>query len=221
MWGLFVTYGCTWRILWFMSLLAQGALPLRADPDAALVVRAQEGDEAAFEELLCRHEAMIYRLARRMIGNEADALDAAQETAIRVFKGLRSFRGAASFKTWVTGIAINVCRNRLTSAATRAARSSRSLDGDPSDGEEARPFILSDPRPDPEVQAIGAELRYALERALGTLEPEQREILLLREMEGLEYEELANALGCPIGTVKSRLCRARAAVRQALRGIWP
>jgi RNA polymerase sigma-70 factor, ECF subfamily len=216
-----VTCDCSWRILWLMNVLAQGSLALRADPDAALVARAQEGDEPAFEELLCRHEAMIYRLARRMIGNEADALDAAQETAIRVFKGLRSFRGAASFKTWITGIAINVCRNRLTSASARAARGSRSLDDDPSDPDGPRPFILSDPSPDPEVQAVGGELRRALERALGELEPEQREILLLREMEGLEYEELAQTLGCPIGTVKSRLCRARAAVRQALRGIWP
>ncbi len=216
-----MTIALCWRILWLMTLLAHGSLALRTDPDAVLVSRAKTGEDSAFEELLSRHEALVYRLARRMLGNEADALDAAQETAVRVFKGLRSFRGDAAFKTWITGIALNVCRNRLSSATARAAKRSTSLDEDPADADERRPMSVQDPRPDPEAQAAGAELRRALEVALSALDADQREVLLLREMEGLEYEDLARALGCPVGTVKSRLCRARAALRGALKGIWP
>jgi RNA polymerase sigma-70 factor, ECF subfamily len=191
------------------------------DLDAADVARFRAGDEAAFEPLCLRHEAPIFRLCSRMLGNADDALDAAQETFLRAFRSLRGFRGEATFRTWLTGIAINVCRNKLTSAATRAARHTVPLvDEDPETG-ETRNVDPPDLRPSPEATARGAELGRALEQALVTLAPEYREALLLREMQGLEYDELAAVLGCPVGTIKSRLNRARAALRQALEGVWP
>lgn len=193
----------------------------RAAADAADVARFQAGDESAFEPLVARSEAEIFRLARRMLGDSEDALDAAQETFLRAYRGLRSFRGEAAFRSWLIGIAINVCRNKRGSAASRARRLSVPLlDEDPESG-AAVGHDLADPRPGPEAAAHGAEIQRALERALATLAGEHREILLLREMEGLEYDEIARALGCPLGTVKSRLCRARTALREALEGLLP
>jgi RNA polymerase sigma-70 factor, ECF subfamily len=208
-------------ILLLVAARVETVVPDRTVADAADVARFRAGDELAFEDLVRRSEGEIYRLAFRLLGNREDALDAAQESYLRAFRALRSFRGEAAFRTWLTGIAINVCRSRRGSAAARAARRSLPLDArDPESGTASVPDIV-DARPDPEDAAHGAELRLALERALGTLVPEQREILLLREMQGLDYDELAHALGCAAGTVKSRLSRARAALRAALEGVWP
>ncbi|HSM50882.1 MAG TPA: sigma-70 family RNA polymerase sigma factor [Thermoanaerobaculia bacterium] len=193
----------------------------RDDPDAADVARARAGDEAAFERLVSRHEAALYRLAWRMLGRREEALDAVQEAFLRVFRGLGSYRGEAAFRTWATGIAINVCRNRLAAAETRASRRSRSLDAPAREGGELREPALPDPSPGPEAEARGAELRRALGRALAELTPEHRAVLLLCEMQGLSYEEAAAALGCRLGTVRSRLARARGALRERLEGIWP
>ncbi len=192
------------------------------DPDRVEVTAARAGDEAAFERLVARHEGTLYRLARRLLGDEEEALDAVQETFLRIYRGLGAFRGEARFRTWATGIAIHVCRNRLASASARAARRSVPLAG----GEEEDPSSrfereLADPAPGPEAAARGSELRRAVSRALARLTPEHREVLLLCEMQGLSYEEAAAALGCRLGTVRSRLARARRALRQHLEGIWP
>lgn len=193
----------------------------RDDPDAADVARARTGDEAAFERLVSRHEAVLYRLAWRMLGSRDEALDAVQEIFLRIFRGLGSYRGEAAFRTWATGIAINVCRNRLAGAENRASRRSLPLDAPSREGGEPREIPLPDPAPGPEAEARGAELRRALGRALAALTPEHRAVLLLCEMQGLSYEEAAAALGCRLGTVRSRLARARAALRERLEGIWP
>ena len=198
------------------------ALPASAlDADAPDVARFRAGDDQAFEALVCRREAEVYRLALRLLGNPDDALDAVQETFLRVFRSLRGFRGEATFRTWLTGIALNVCRNKRSSAATRRSQRSQQLEReDPATGQSVE-LELPDPRPDPESSAYGSELRQALERALGRLAPEHREVILLREMQGLEYEELSQVLACPSGTVKSRLNRARAALRAAMEDVWP
>jgi RNA polymerase sigma-70 factor (ECF subfamily) len=193
----------------------------RTAVDVADVARFRSGEEGAFEALVTRSEAEIYRLARRMLGDAEDAQDATQEIFLRAFRALRSFRGEASFRSWLIGIAINVCRNKRGSAWARARRQSVALcETDPETGETLERDVV-DPRPDPETATRGAELDQALTRALATLAPEHCEILLLREMQGLEYDDIAQALGCPVGTVKSRLCRARGALRQALEGVWP
>jgi RNA polymerase sigma-70 factor, ECF subfamily len=209
-----VTYAC----------LVGPARPSTSDAlsdDAAAVARLQAGDEGAFEELVSRREREIYNLAYRMLGRREDALDAVQETFLRVFRALPRFRGEASFRTWVFGIALNVCRNHLASAHARAERHGRSVAAGGGESDGPGDEVLTDRAPDPERSAWGGELRRALERALATLSPEHREILLLREMQGMEYGELATVLGCRAGTVKSRLARARAALRAALEGVWP
>ncbi len=191
------------------------------DPEAAAVSRFQAGDETAFEDLVSRREAEVFRLARRMLGDADDAMEATQDAFLRAYRALPRFRGEASFRTWLFGIAINVCRSRLSGRAARERRYQVPLEsGERETGEIARALPPA-PGPDPERAAQGAELGAALERALAELSPEHREILLLREMQGLEYEELALTLDCAVGTVKSRLARARGALRAAMEASWP
>lgn len=189
------------------------------DGDAVLVARAKEGDEAAFECLVQTHEAEVYRVCRRMLGSPDAAMDAAQDTFVRVFRSLGRFRSDAAFRTWVYGIAVNVCRNVLASRAHRTAARTTSLSADGERG--ALVLDLPDQGLDPERAAYGHELGRALESALGSVSPEHREVIVLREVEGLDYEEIAATLGCRLGTVKSRLARARAALMAALEGVWP
>jgi RNA polymerase sigma-70 factor, ECF subfamily len=208
-------------MLFLVPVRAETTIVDRASADADAVRRFRAGDQPAFEELVTRSEAEIYRLSLRFLGNRDDALDATQDTFLRAFRALAAFRGEATFRTWLIGIALNVCRSRRGSASARAARRSSSLDADDSDCDEARPPDLVAAGPNPEQSAGGAELGQALAEALAGLAPEHREILLLREMQGLDYDELAQTLHCAEGTVKSRLSRARAALRAALEGVWP
>jgi RNA polymerase sigma-70 factor (ECF subfamily) len=191
-----------------------------ATEDEADVARFQAGDDAAFESLVRRHERAVYRLSLRMLRNPEEAMDATQEIFLRTVRGLPSFRKEAAFRTWLYGIALNVCRTRGAAAVRRDA-ATESLDRSDDDG-EGRPLrIVRDPAPDPAEQVLGSELLVALRNALSRISPEHREILVLREVEHLEYEELAFLLGVPEGTVKSRLARARRALREAMEGIWP
>lgn len=189
------------------------------DPETAAVRRFQAGEEAAFEELVSRREAEVYRLALRMLGDAEDALEATQDVFLRAYRALGRFRGEAAFRTWLFGIALNVCRSRLASRELKQRRRNVPLQPEHADGEGE--LDLPAPGPDPERAAQGAELGAALERALASLSPEHREILLLRELQGLEYEELASTLACAVGTVKSRLARARGALREAMEAVWP
>jgi len=188
--------------------------------EALAVERLKARDEAAFEELVGRHEREVFQLARRLLGDHEEALDATQEVFLRVFRGLPSFRGQATLRTWIWGIALNVCRTRLGSAQRRLQHHRTPLLTVDREGDEC-PLPLPDASPGPEQATYGGELRRALERALAALSPEHREVVVLRDVHGLEYEEIAAVLGCALGTVKSRLGRARAALRQALEGVWP
>jgi len=190
-----------------------------AEADERDVARFKAGEEAAFERLVRRHEREVYRLALRLLRNPDDALEVAQETFLRAYRGLSSFRGEAAFRTWLYGIALNAARTRQASLSKSLSRAQR-LEGDEDD--PPSPLLsVSDPAPSPENRALGGELKEALLAALSRISPEHREILLLREVEGLDYGEVGVLLGIPEGTVKSRLARARRAVREALEGIWP
>ncbi len=191
------------------------------DADSANMERFQSGDEDAFEALVRSREREVYRTALRMLGGEEDAMDASQETFIRAYRSLKAFRGEASFKTWIIGICINVCRNRLASSSERMKRRSSGLTRKSSEDGEETELPFADPSPDPSSAALGTELKEALVRALQKLSPEHREIIVLRDIQDLDYGEVSAILQCPEGTVKSRLCRARQALREALEGIWP
>lgn len=198
-----------------------GRAAARDDPDRTAVERAIAGDEGAFEELVRRHQRAVYNLAYRHLGSRDDALDAAQDAFLRCYRALPRFRGDATFRTWLVGIAINVCRSRLSGAEQRRRRLTQDLTQPDAATGERVPLQLADAAPDPEAAAQAGEIRGALARALRALSPEHREVLLLRELSGLEYDEVAAALGCALGTVKSRIARARAALRAALEEVWP
>jgi RNA polymerase sigma-70 factor (ECF subfamily) len=192
---------------------------LAPEDEARLVERLRRRDEAAFNVFVRMYEQRVFALVQRMLGNRAEAQDLAQEVFITVFKSIDSFRGDSRLGTWLYRVAINHCKNRIKYLDRRSTRAHDVIDdaneGDVSDGGAvgARPA-----RPDEAME--GSELERAVQRALASLEQEHRELIVLRDLEGLAYEEIVAITGLPDGTVKSRLHRARAALREAIeRGV--
>ena len=175
-----------------------------------LVRAAQRGDDSAFEELVRTYEKRVYHLALRMCGNVDDAYEVAQEAFLSAWKGMRFFRGDSSFSTWLYRLTSNAAIDFL-----RRQRRQGGSDGVSLDDEDT--FLeVADPAPSPHQQAERLEPRDALARGLGALSPEHRQVLLLRELQGLTYEEIAAALELDLGTVKSRIARAREKLRKYL-----
>lgn len=186
------------------------------ETDQWLVQRSLAGDTDAFREIVERYQSKVYNLALRMTGNPEDALDAAQESFIRVFRSLNTFKGDSSFSTWLYRIANNIVLDELRKRRRRP-RVVMSTDAFVTGEEGEHPLEFSGPPSlQPEEQAVRAERRRELEQALQSISPEQRHILLLRDVEGFSYEEIAEMLNLNPGTVKSRLNRARLAVRERL-----
>ena len=175
--------------------------------DRLLVQRATEGDTDAFAELVKLHQSMVYGLALRKLGNPHDAEEAAQTAFLNAWRGLNSFKGESSFATWLYRLTANACIDHLRQNGKHTEN--RSLEDD------TLPQ-LPDSKPDPEEQALRRERQEMLRKTINQLPPEQRTVLLLRELDGLTYEEIARLLRLELGTVKSRLARARLALRNRL-----
>ncbi|MBQ9459105.1 MAG: sigma-70 family RNA polymerase sigma factor [Oscillospiraceae bacterium] len=173
-----------------------------------LITACQRGDEAAFEALIHLHEKKIYALCRRMCRDEDDALEAAQDTFLAVWRGIGSFRADAAFSTWLYRLATNACLDLLRRSKKRAL--------DVSLDDEESPVDPADTAPTPEEALERAETRRLVNEALGALSDDYRQILLLRETEQLSYSEIADVTGLELGTVKSRINRARLALRNYL-----
>ncbi|MHC4931285.1 MAG: sigma-70 family RNA polymerase sigma factor [Planctomycetota bacterium] len=184
--------------------------------DETLVSRARSGDTAAFDALILRHQDRVYNMAYRMLGNREDALDLSQEVFITVFRGLGRFEAKARFSTWLYRVTVNRCRDALRRRGSVKHTRPQSLDA-ARDGESPRE-IASTGRPPPE-EAMGREVRERVEGAIGELPEDTREVLILRDREDLSYEEIAEILAIPVGTVRSRLNRARTLLRELLRPI--
>ena len=167
--------------------------------------RVLEGDVNAFEDLVTEHEKGVYAIAQRMTGNAEDAADMTQETFIKAYNSLSSFRGDSKFSVWLYRIATNVCLDFLRS---RSRKPTLSLSVEDDDGEETQ-MDIADESQSPEQLLERGLTRDAVRRGLKSLSPEYRQILLLREIQGLSYEEIAEALTLEVGTVKSRIFRAR------------
>ena len=179
-----------------------------------LVQRAKQGDEESFAALVEQNQGRIYNLALRMTGNPDDALELSQEAFLNAWKGLGKFQGDSSFATWLYRLTSNVCIDFLRREKRRSALSMTiSLD----DEEEARQAELPDERFSPHVEAERRERQEALRAGLNTLSAGDRRVLILRELEGLSYGEIAQVLGLEEGTVKSRIARARLALRNYLK----
>jgi RNA polymerase sigma-70 factor, ECF subfamily len=178
--------------------------------DASLVQRLRRGDPRAFEDLVIAHQHRVFGVAIRMLGNRAEAEDLAQEVFLRVHRAIGEFRGEAKLSTWLYAIASRLCLNRLTSGERRIARH----------GDDALSRLAST-ADSPVEEAERSELETALHRAIGELGEERRIVVVLRDLEGLSYEEIAEALELELGTVRSRLHRARMDLREKLERFLP
>ena len=182
------------------------------EADVALVQRARAGELAAFNALVLRHQDAAYGLALRFLGDRQAAEDATQEAFLRAYRALGRFEGDR-FRAWLLAIVANAARDELRRRRRRPQRSLDRARDDPA----ATPLDPPDPGPTPEGVALQADMRKALERALGELPEDWRLVVVLADVHGLSYEEVARAAGVPIGTVRSRLSRARGRLRDLLR----
>lgn len=186
----------------------------RADEDRALVERFRAGDEAAFDALVRNNQNRVYGLLWRMLGNREDALDVAQDAFVRAYRGIDGFRAEARFSTWVYGIALNLARNRLRDRSRKGRDQGVSLDSLEADAPGTVPAATT--ADGPRAAAEHGELVAALEACLEHLPETLRGAFALRVFEGLAYEEIADAMECPRGTVKSRLNDARRRLAECL-----
>jgi RNA polymerase sigma-70 factor (ECF subfamily) len=181
--------------------------------EAALIQRCAAGDEAAFAELVAEHQRMVVQLAMNLLGDRDEALDLSQDVFIRVFRTIGQFRGQSALRTWIYRIAVNQARNRHRFWRRRRRSDQVSLDAHV----EAHGDFQSGAESGPDRILAQKELATRLQDALDALPFDQRTAIVLREVDGLSYEEIAFSLGVAVGTVKSRLTRARQTLRAGLR----
>ena len=177
-------------------------------PDSSLVPRAQQGHMDYFNTLVLRYEKQVYSVALRMVGSRQQAEDVAQETFIRAFKGLKGFRGG-SLKAWLLRITTNTCNDYFRSHQSQRDLSLETLTEDTG-------MSLPSSDPSPEEEALRGELGQEIQRGLLTLPGDQRMVLIMVDVEGMSYQEAAEAAGISPGTLRSRLSRARAKLRDYL-----
>ncbi|MBL9187232.1 MAG: sigma-70 family RNA polymerase sigma factor [Opitutaceae bacterium] len=188
-----------------------------AADDAELVQRFKLGDESAFVEIVRRYRTKILGVCRTMLRNHADAEDIVQDTFIRAYRGLARFRGDSSVATWLTSISLNLARNRYWFYFRRRRHATLSLDCALEDGSAATVAdLVGSPDHDPAVAAANAEFDDLVSVCMERLPAAQREILTLRNVRHRSYEEIAGILGITVGTVKSRIARARENLRGKL-----
>jgi RNA polymerase sigma-70 factor, ECF subfamily len=184
--------------------------------DLALVERVQRGERSAFDVLVLRYQHKVLKLVLRYIRDPMEAEDIAQEAFIKAFRAIGSFRGDSAFYTWIYRIAINTAKNALVSRKRRPVDASVDVHDAEGGALEER---LTDGET-PEHLALTDEIQRTVNRAMGELPEDLREAIVLREIDGLSYEEIASAMDCPVGTVRSRIFRAREAIDRRLRPIF-
>lgn len=178
---------------------------MKVDPDRELVERARAGERAAFDLLVERYQRRLLRLVLRLLRDQAEAEDVVQETFLRAYRALPRFRGDAAFYTWLYRIALNGARNTILRRRQRAAPAPSQL---PAPVREIGT---------PESMLLSKQVMQTIDAALEALPLELRTAIVLREIEGLSYEEIAQIMECPLGTVRSRIFRAREAIARRLR----
>lgn len=186
--------------------------------DAELVERFHGGDRHAFDEIIQRHKGRIFSAALGVLHNAADAEEIVQDTFVRAYRALERFRGDSSLATWLHRIAVNLARNRYWYFFRRRRSDTLSLDAEFASGDGTATFcdLISTEDGDPARQTSLGEFSGAVERCLSRMEPEHRRILLMRTVQDLSYEEIASEIGINVGTVKSRIARARDRLRKLL-----
>lgn len=191
---------------------------MMSDEEERLVRKLKQRDEEAFRRVVTLYQHKVFSLVFRMIGDRAEAEDLSQEIFVAVFKHVDSFRGDSALGTWIFRIATNHCRNRIKYLRRRAAGRTQDID-DTREGDVQDGPLVSRP-PTPEKVLAGRQLEAALQRALTTLDEDHRAVLVLRDIENLSYQEIGEITGLNPGTVKSRLHRARLALKQEVERIY-
>lgn len=181
--------------------------------DAALVQRVKQGDRSAFDLLVVKYQHKILNLIMRYVKDPSEAMDVAQEAFLKAYRAVPAFRGDSAFYTWLYRIAINTAKNHLVAARRRPVN----LDFDLTESESFEPFGMLRDYDTPERLALTDEIGAAINKAVDDLPEELRTAILLREIEGMSYEEIAAAMDCPVGTVRSRIFRAREAIDKRLK----
>jgi RNA polymerase sigma-70 factor, ECF subfamily len=183
------------------------------DTDQELVRRVQAGDQTAFNLLVLKYQHRVLKLVGRFVNDAAEAEDVAQEAFLKAYRALASFRGDSAFYTWLYRIAINTAKNALVSQRRRPV----DFDLDLQDPDQYDRHAKLKEADTPEGVLLTDEIRTVVEEAMAELPEDLRTAIVLRELEGLSYEEIAEAMDCPVGTVRSRIFRAREAIDKKLK----
>ena len=186
--------------------------------DLGLVRRVQRGERGAYDLLVLKYQHKVVKLVMRYLRDPADAEDVAQEAFIKAYRALPQFRGESAFYTWLYRIAINTAKNALAARDRNPVTYDLDVQGN---NEESSDLVarLRDPET-PEGLALTEEIRTTVNAAIGELPEDLRTAIILRELEGMSYEEIAAAMDCPVGTVRSRIFRAREAIDRRLREVF-
>ncbi len=191
------------------------ASPSHADNNR-LVERSRQGDHGAFRQLFEAYSPFVYRLVYRMVGSPDDAADLTQDVFVRAYERLHTLKDGQAFHAWITRLAVNVTHDK----ARRKQLNTLSLDAPPPGCEEGSEWQIAADTPDHDAGMLSAELAARVQQALLTLSPDHRAVVILHHLEGMAVEEIANTVGVPTGTVKSRLARARAELKRKLEGYF-
>lgn len=181
--------------------------------DQALVERVQQGDKRAFDMLVLKYQHRIIKLIARFIRNSDDVQDVAQEAFIKAYRALKNFRGDSAFYTWLYRIAINTAKNHLVSNKRKVTESA--VDAAEAEQYEGADWLKEYATPEKELMA--SEINTVVQNTISGLPDDLKEAITLRELEGLSYEDIAEVMDCPIGTVRSRIFRAREAIDKQLK----
>ena len=187
--------------------------PGKADADQELVRRVQRGDRAAFDVLVRKYQHKIVKLVTRYVHDGAEALDVSQEAFIKAYRAIHGFRGDSAFYTWLYRIAINTAKNHLVAEGRRPLEHGMDLQDPEQYDLQAR--LRDDDTP--ERLLLTDEIQRTVEAAIAELPEDLRTAIVLRELEGMSYEQIAETMGCPVGTVRSRIFRAREAIDARLK----
>ncbi len=181
------------------------------ESDETLIKQCLNGDQAAYDFLVERYQHKIYNLTYRYTGNPTDAADLTQETFLKAYLALSGFRRESSFSTWLYHIAVNICRDEY-----RKKKRKKNLSLEELQEQGSNPEIFISEQGNPEESILSSDTQRLVQNCLNQLSEEHRLILILREIKGLPYEEISQCLGCSLGTIKSRLNRARKALKQKI-----
>jgi RNA polymerase sigma-70 factor, ECF subfamily len=189
------------------------------EEDSRLVRAFQGGDRSSFDRIVQRHKNKVFNLCYWLLGDYQEANDSAQLTFIKVFRSLNRFRFESALSTWLYRIAVNTCKNRINSISYKQKSRTVSLDNPGHNVDEARSLDLEDDAPSPLARLEEMERGRIIREAIDSLQLEHREVVTLRDIQGLSYEEVAAVTGVQLGTVKSRLSRARQELKEKLRSV--